>query len=465
MPNEGPKSHLRPYENVIDAIGWTPLIRLGKVTGGVATPVYGKAEFMNPGGSVKDRIGIAMIEAAEAAGTLKRGGVIVEGTAGNTGVGLAIAACVRGYRCIFTMPDKFSQEKIRLLRAFGAEVVTTPSAVAPDHPDNYLNFARRIVDETPGAVMADQFYNEANPEAHYLTTGPEIWEQTEGRVTHFVGAAGTGGTVTGVARFLKERNPEVRVITADPKGSIYAHYFETREIGPYAPYKVEGAGNDKIPTTLDFDLVDEFRVVDDRDAFSMARRLTREEGLFVGGTTGLIVHAAVELARELNDPGALVVCLLCDTGERYLSKLYNEDWLRENRLLVDESTSVAAVLGKKPERIPSLISIEPKTPARKALELIEEHNVSQIPIIVGNDCVGSVSEAALMGRLLEDPESIESPVEKLMEPALPVFDYDADFDEVTRELLSGQPAVIIRRDAKPAAIITRFDVVHFMIGH
>jgi cystathionine beta-synthase len=456
--------HTRPYESVLDVIGWTPMIRLNRVVAGSATPVYGKAEFMNPGGSVKDRIGIAMIEAAEAAGTLKPGGVIVEGTAGNTGVGLAVAACVKGYRCIFTMPDKFSQEKIRLMRAFGAEVIITPTAVSPDHPENYLNVARRVVEETPNAVMADQFYNEANPEAHYRTTGPEIWQQTGGRITHFVGAAGTGGTLTGIARFLKEKNPDVKVIAGDPQGSIYEHYFRTREVGPHAPYKVEGIGNDRIPTTLDFDLVDEFRVVEDRHSLNMARRLTREEGLFVGGSSGLNAHVAVQLAHELDDEDALVVCLLPDTGERYLSKIYNDEWMQENRLLDSETATIELVLQQKRGDVPALIGIEPATLVREALLLIENNNVSQLPVIVDDECVGAVSEATLMARLVADPDLVEEPVNKLMEPALPMVDVDADFDGVTRQLIAGHPAVVVRRGGEPAGIITRFDVVHYLIG-
>ncbi|MFW6079063.1 MAG: PLP-dependent cysteine synthase family protein, partial [Gemmatimonadota bacterium] len=324
----------RPYDSVLELIGWTPLVRLRRVVDGARTPVYGKAEFFNPGGSLKDRIGLAMIEAAENDGRLEPGGVVVEGTAGNTGIGLAIAAALKGYRCIFTMSDKFSQEKVRLLKAFGAEVIVTPAAVPPDHPDNYNQVAKRIAEETPGAVLADQFYNPVNPEAHYRTTGPEIWSQTDGRVTHFVGAAGTGGTISGAGRYLKERNPELRVIAGDPEGSVYAHYAATGEVGPSHPYKNEGVGNDKIPDTLWFDVIDEFRGgVTDREAFHMARRLTREEGLFVGGSAGLITRVAVRLAHELDDPDALVVCMLPDTGERYLSKLYNDEWMRENRLL------------------------------------------------------------------------------------------------------------------------------------
>ncbi len=457
-------AHRRPYDSVLSVIGWTPLIRLNRVVGDAATPVYGKAEFMNPGGSVKDRIGIAMIEAAEAAGELKPGGVIVEGTAGNTGVGLAIAACVKGYRCIFTMPDKFSQEKIRLMRAFGAEVIITPTAVPPDHPDNYLNVARRIVERTPNAVMADQFYNPANPEAHYRTTGPEIWEQTEGRVTHFVCAAGTGGTLTGIARYLKEKNPAVRVIAGDPKGSIYEHYFRTREIGPHAPYKVEGVGNDRIPTTLDFDLVDEFRVVEDRDSLNMARRLTREEGLFVGGSSGLNVCVAVQVAKELDDPDALVVCILPDTGERYLSKIYSDDWMRENQLLVEEVATIEALLRQKRDDTPPLISVAPTSSVREALQLIEENNVSQLPVIAEGRCVGSVSESVLMARLVADPSLIDAPVEALMEAPLPIVEADAAFETVTNELVAGKPAVLVRRNGEPVGIVTRFDVVHYLIG-
>ena len=464
MPDDGRKTHTRPYESVLDVIGWTPLIRLTRVVDSAATPVYGKAEFMSPGGSVKDRIGIAMIEAAERAGTLKSGGVIVEGTAGNTGVGLAIAACVKGYRCIFTMPDKFSQEKIRLMRAFGAEVIITPSAVPPDHPDNYLNVARRIVEETPGAVMADQFYNEANPEAHYRTTGPEIWEQTSGRITHFVTAAGTGGALTGIARYLKEQNPDVKVIAGDPAGSIYAGYHRTGEIGAHAPYKVEGVGNDRIPTTLEFELVDEFRVVEDRRSLNMARRITREEGLFVGGSSGLNAHVAVQIALELDDPDALVVCLLPDTGERYLSKLYNDEWMRENQLLDRESAGIDVVLQQKSRDIPALIAVAPDTSVRQALGLIEDHNVSQLPVMRDRECVGSVSESALMAHLVRSPELIDSPVEDVMETPFPVVDADTDFESVTRELAAGQSAVIVRRHGEPAGIITRFDVVHHLIG-
>jgi cystathionine beta-synthase len=330
------RPHGRPYDNVLQTIGWTPLIRLNRVLDGARTPVYLKAESFNPGGSVKDRIGVALIETAERDGALQPGGTVVEGTSGNTGIGLAIAAAVKGYRCIFTIPDKMSLEKVRLLRAFGAEVIITPT-VEPDHPEYYGAVARRIAEETPGAFLADQFYNQANPEAHYLTTGPEIWEQTGGRITHFVASPGTGGTISGAARYLKERNPQIRVVAGDPMGSVLGGYFETGEVGVGEPYKVEGIGNDKLPGTMHFQWIDEVRTVDDHTSFHMARRITREEGLFVGGSTGLIVDVAAQLARETDDPEACIVAILCDTGERYLSKVFNDEWLEANGMgdLVD----------------------------------------------------------------------------------------------------------------------------------
>src|SRR6187551_1082849 len=347
----------RPYDNVLETIAWTPLIRLNAVTRGIRTPVYGKAEFFNPGGSVKDRIAIPIIEKAEREGKLKPGGTIVEGTSGNTGVALAIAAALRGYKCIFTMPDKMSQEKVRLLKAFGAEVIITPTAVPPDHPDSYVMMAKRIAKETPNAILADQFYNEANPQAHYDITGPELWEQTEGRITHFVSAAGTGGTITGVGRYLKEKNPNVRIVAGDPVGSILADYWRSdgKVVREGVPYKIEGIGQDKIPGTLDMSVIDDFETVPDKDAFAMARRLTREEGLFVGGSSGLIAHVALQVAREIDDPDAFVVTFLCDTGERYLSKLYNDEWMRENQLLDSDRMAVAQLLSAKAENARTIV--------------------------------------------------------------------------------------------------------------
>jgi cystathionine beta-synthase len=352
MSPDEPPPHARPYGSVLETVGWTPLIRLRRVTGSLRTPVFLKAESFNPGGSVKDRIGVAILEDAERSGALRPGGTVVEGTSGNTGVGLAVAAAVKGYRCVFTIPDKMSDEKVKLLRAFGAEVVVTPT-VDPDHPEYYTTVARRIAEETPGAFLADQFYNPANPEAHYRTTGPEIWAQTEERVTHFVASPGTGGTISGVGRFLKERKPSVRIVAGDPEGSIYAEYFRTGVRPEGAAYQVEGIGNDKLPSTLHFEWIDEFRTVADLEAFRLARRITREEGLLVGGSTGLIARVALDVAREVDDPEACVVALLCDTGERYLSKAFDESWLRQagfGSILDDEAAGGSRAPGGPADR-------------------------------------------------------------------------------------------------------------------
>ncbi len=451
--------HRHPYENVLDLVGWTPLVRLQRVTDGVRTTVLGKCEFMNPGGSVKDRIGPAMIEQAEREGRLRPGGTIVEATSGNTGLALAMAAVAKGYHCIFTMPDKMSQEKVKLLRAFGADVVTTPTAVPPEHPEHYLQRARQIAKDTPGAVLADQFYNLANPEAHYRTTGPEIWEQTEGSVTHFLAGAGTGGTITGVARYLKEQNPEVRIVGVDPRGSVIAPFFHTGEMTEGDPYQVEGCGNDKIPGTLDLELVDDYVTVSDRDAFAMARRLTREEGLFVGGSTGLIVHAALDLARELDDPNACVVAVLCDWGEHYLSKLFDDEWMRSNGFLADEWRMVQDLLGQKERPGPDLVSVEPQTTVRMALSAITTHDVSQLPVVLDGECIGSLAEGDLMGRVIQDPELLDTPVEDVMDPPFPVVDGYLSAEHATRLLTRKNAAVLVRTDGAIEGIVTRYDVV------
>ncbi len=458
--------HRTPYDTVLDTIGWTPLIRLTRVTKGIVTPVYGKAEFFNPGGSVKDRIGLPIIEAAEKSGALKPGGTIVEGTSGNTGVGLALAAALKGYHCIFTMPDKMSQEKVRLLKAFGADVIITPTAVPPDHPDNYVMMAKRITKETPNAVLANQFYNEANPDAHFATTGPELWAQTDGRITHFVGAAGTGGTLTGTGRYLKSKNPKIQIIGGDPQGSILAEHWRSQgaSTGDGAPYKVEGIGQDKVPGTLDMSVMDEWQTVSDRDAFAMSRRLTREEGLFVGGSSGLITHVALNVARRVNDPDALVVTFLCDTGERYLSKLYNDEWMRENQLLESEKATLGQLLGAKTGGTPTVVSVAAGATVRQALRLMSQHDVSQLPVLDGVNCIGSVSESVLASRGLEDSKVLDRTVGDVMDAPFPVVDDGIPVDQVVKLVTKNNPAVLVRHNGTMAGILTRSDLLHFLMA-
>jgi cystathionine beta-synthase len=453
-----------PLGSVLEAIGGTPLIRLGRVTRGLKTPVLVKAEQMNPGGSVKDRIGLAIIEAAEQSGALRPGGVIVEGTSGNTGVGLAIAAAIKGYRCIFTIPDKMSTEKIRLLRAFGAEVVVVPTAVPPDHPEYYVQKAKAIVAATPGAVLADQHFNPVNPDAHYRTTGPEIWEQTGGKVTHFVCSPGTGGTVSGVGRYLKEHNPKVQVIAPDPVGSIFAEYARAHTKGEGFPYKVEGVGGDKIPTSLHFDVIDEFVTVGDREAFRMARRLTREEGLFVGGSSGMNVHVAMDVARRLDDPEAMVVTVLCDTGERYLSKLYDDAWMRENQMLDAEPMTVEFLMSQRPPQIPPLVSVSPSASVRQALNLMSTYGISQVPVIADDDGVGSVTEGPVIARALEDAQLLERAVADVMQPPFPVVDAALPAQRLTALLSRETQAALVRKEGRLVGIVTRYDVLRQVAG-
>jgi cystathionine beta-synthase len=456
--------HLTPYDSVLGTIGWTPMIRLGRIGAGIKTPIYGKAEYANPGGSVKDRIGLAIIEAAERRGDLKPGGTIVEGTSGNTGVGLAIAASLKGYRCIFTMPDKMSQEKVRLLKAYGAEVVITPTAVPPDHPDHYVVKAKHIVQQTPGAVLADQFYNAVNPEAHEQTTGPEIWEQTGGKVTHFVAGAGTGGTVSGVGKYLKGQNPKVRIIAGDPIGSLYTHYHRTKQMGEGHPYKVEGIGGDKIPTTIWFDQIDEFRQVPDRTSFTMARRLAREEGILVGGSAGLNVWLALEIARELDDPDCLVVTILADTGERYLSKVFSDEWMQENQMLEAPRVTVEQLLERRPGTAPALVSVAPAAAVRQALNLMTTYGVSQIPVVENGESVGGLIEGTLMTRALSQPSLLDRPVREVMEQPFPEVDATAPADRVGAMLTRESPATLVRKDGKLIGIVSRYDVLQQLIG-
>ena len=460
-------SHPKPYDDVLQTIGWTPLIRLSRIGAGLRTPLYGKAEYQNPGGSVKDRIGVAMIEAAEKAGELKPGGTIVEGTSGNTGVGLAMAAALKGYRCIFTMPDKMSQEKVKLLKAYGAEVVITPTAVPPDHPDNYIMKAKQIVHDTPGAILANQHFNQVNPEAHYATTGPEIWEQTEGRVTHFVAGAGTGGTVSGAGKYLKEKNPKIRVIAGDPGGSLYTGYAKTKVLGEGAgaPYKVEGVGGDKISSTIWFEWIDEWRQVPDRTSMMMSRRLAREEGILIGGSGGLNVALALEIARELDDPKAYVVTILCDTGERYLSKVFSDEWMQENQLLEKPQATVEQLLQRRSASAPAdLVSVAPAAAVRQALNLMSSWEVSQLPVVDDGEVVGGLVEQVLMTRALAQPSLLDRPVREVMEAPFPVVEHTFPTDRLAPMLTRDTPAALVRKDGRLIGIVSRYDVLQQLIG-
>jgi cystathionine beta-synthase len=359
-----------------------------------------------------------------------------------------------------------SQEKVRLLKAFGAEVIVTPTAVPPDHPDHYVVMAKRIAHETPNAILADQFYNDANPEAHYATTGPEIWEQTDGKITHFVAAAGTGGTLTGVGRYLKEKNPKIRIIAGDPIGSILATYWRSKgaEKIEGTPYKVEGIGQDKIPGTLDMDVIDEFHSVTDKESFAMARRLTREEGLFVGGSSGLITHVALNIARIVDDANALVVTFLCDTGERYLSKLYSDEWMRENQMLDTDRMTLRHVIARKDGEAHAVVSVAPGATVRQALGLMSLHDVSQLPVMDGPNCVGSVSDWSLSQKSLENPKLLDSTVSDIMEAPFPVISGEQPVDSVVKLLSKSNPAVLIREDGTIRGIVTRSDMLHFMMS-
>lgn len=455
--------HARPYDSVLDTVGWTPLVRLRRVTDGAATPVYGKAEFMSPGSSVKDRIGLAMVEAAEREGLLVEGGTVVEGTGGNTGVALAMVCAIRGYRCVFTMPDKMSAEKVRLLKAYGAEVVITPTAVGPDSPEHYINAAKKIANETPGAFLANQFYNRVNTDAHRTLTGPEIWEQTEGRIRALICGAGTGGTISGAGRFLKEQDESIRVVLADPVGSVYKQYQETGVVGQGGVYLVEGIGGDKIPETMDFDVIDEVRQVTDKESMLMTRRLAREEGILVGGSSGTQVHVASGVAREIGDPDGCVVTFLCDSGERYLSKAHSDEWMRENRLLDVDRISVRYLLDRKSRAVPPLVSVDGGSSLRKALELMREHGITQVPVIEGGECIGSLSESRAMGHVLEQPSAMAQPVAELMESPFPVVHARDSFERVTKLLGRRNRAVLVREGGEFLAVLTRSDCLELLM--
>jgi cystathionine beta-synthase len=440
-------------DNILQSIGHTPLVRLRQVTQGLSVPVYVKVEAGNPGGSIKDRVAVAMIQEAERRGFLRAGGTIIEATAGNTGVGLAMVAAVKGYRCIFVLPDKMSQEKILLLKAYGAEVVITATGVAPDSPDSYNGVADRLAREIPGAWRPNQFTNMANPEAHYRTTGPEIWQQTDGRVTVFVAGIGTGGTITGVGRYLKEQNPEVKLVGADPEGSVLSG-------GSGKPWKVEGIGEDYVPKTFNSQFVDEWVRVTDAESFYTAREIARREGMLLGGSSGTIIAAALRYARRLSGDH-LVVALGCDTGRNYLSKFYNDEWLAENKLSQIElpSISISDLLDTRGRR--DLATVTPHQTVAATIELMQSRGISQVPVLEDGKPVGSVQEVTLARVLHDHSDPKKLPIGEVMARPLPVLDQSVNLDEAYRMLMSGHTGVLVTRDGRVIDIVTRIDLVQF----
>jgi cystathionine beta-synthase len=447
--------------SLLDLVGNTPLVRLDRIGRSLKCNLLAKLEFLNPGGSVKDRPAVAMIAAAEAAGLLKPGGTIVEPTSGNTGVGLAIVAARRGYRCVFVMPDKIAPEKIDLLRAYGAEVVVCPTTVAPDHPESYYSVSDRLLKEIPGAYKPDQYSNQANPAAHEATTGPEIWRQTAGRVTHFVAGIGTGGTITGVSRFLKSMNPAIQIIGADPEGSVYSG-------GSGRPYLVEGIGEDFWPTAYDPSAVDRVVAVSDHDSFITARSVTREEGILVGGSAGTAIWAATEIARPL-DRDQVVVVLIPDSGRGYLSKLYNDAWMADFGFLRASGQSVADVLAGKGRQLPPLVHVHPDETVQSVIQLLREYEVSQVPVVKAEpplaaaEVLGAVQDRELLEAAFRDPALLTRPVGEVMGPPLPTVGSGAPLEmAVARMERSG--AVLVLDDGHPVGIITRSDVLGAMLG-
>jgi cystathionine beta-synthase len=448
---------VRFSESILDLVGNTPLVRLHKVARGVKPIILAKLEELNPGGSVKDRIGLTMIEDAERSGKLRPGGTIIEPTSGNTGHGLAMAAAIKGYNMVFVMPDKMSAEKISLLRAYGADVVVCPTNVERESPQSYYSVADRLSREIPGAFQPNQYFNPLNPEAHYRTTGPEIWDQTEGRIDVFVAGMGTGGTISGVSKYLKERKPSVHIVGADPEGSLYS--------GPIAPYKVEGVGEDFMPGTMDIKMVDQIVQVTDKQSFVAARRLAREEGILVGGSSGMALHAALEVARD-RGPDEVIVVLFPDTGRNYLSKFFNDEWMRQNGFMARlGAIRIREVLAEAAHGIPPLITVESGKSIGEAIDLMQQYGISQLPVVDesdGHGVIGTLQERTLLDRVYRDPAVVTTAVSAAMDAPLSQVGVDSSIDDAFEPLLRGEPAVLVVEGGHPVAVISRADLLEFV---
>lgn len=452
----------KPPASVLDLVGNTPIVPLAKVGKGVPYALYAKLEFLNPGGSVKDRIGPSMIDEAERKGLIKPGGTIVEATSGNTGVGLALVAAVRGYRVVFVIPDKMSSEKIRLLRAYGARVVITPSQLPPDHPMSHYSVARRLAQEIPGAYYPNQYENTMNPMAHYRTTGPEIDRDGGPELSAVVATVGTGGTISGIGRYFKEHRPSVRVVGVDPKGSVLAPFFRTRELVRATPYKVEGIGEDKVPATVDFSVIDDMVEIEDAESFQMARRLAREEGLFAGGSSGSAVVGAIKWLQHRPVPeGSRVIILFPDSGDRYLSKFYSDEWLRENRFLDAGAQAGDLLLAK--EFTPALVSVEPNTIVRDALQLLRHHGIGQVAVLAGRENVGSLVEEDILRATLNDQTILERTVSAIVGAPFAEINKDEPLGEVVRRF-KVERAILVRdpESRELLGLLTRHDLLTFL---
>lgn len=445
--------------NILEQIGNTPLIKLNRINRGLKPQIFAKLESANPGGSVKDRIGYAMIVDAEKRGTLKPGGTIIEATSGNTGIGLALTASVKGYKSVFVVTDKVSEEKINYLKALGSEVIVVSRAAEPDNPEYYVNVAKRLHKEITNSFFAYQYSNPANPEIHYRTTGPEIWDQTDGKITHFISSIGTGGTISGTGRFLKEKNPDIQIIAADPLGSIFKHYKETGEIIKGTPYLVEGIGQDCLPENVHFQYIDKIYNISDKESFSAARRLTYEEGIFCGGSTGTIVHVTLEVAKTCNEDD-VIVFIVCDTGERYLTKVHNIEWLKQNRMLEPEVRTFRDLSDlKKQKGFEEIVAVKESDSVKDVLELISKTGYSQIPVLEGRQSIGCIRENRLLTKLVENPLLYNSKIKEVMEESLPILEAKTEISEV-KNYLKTQSAILVSDFGLITDIITRYDLIN-----